>query len=1376
MKSITICLIIILLPLITLANYIGLETNIPSNWTTNTGTGLALSNRHFKLGNQSVEWTWNNGDQILISNPQNINTALNAYKGGLMMWIYNEVPVDDEIIVEFGKGTSVSFWFNYNINFKGWRACWIRFDQDMKGDKSATSLDYMRIKAPTNVANGKLYFDRMMFPSTRINDRVTPDAQLPYINPDMNNNHWGALYYWENSTSSTLPKKESLSAEDVNQLETFTQNIYNSLSKYISDKTIQQSIDFYNSLNIQRVDGQIIGNPYVSNDEADLDKNDNDAKMKDINKHLYNIAKGAKRNNSESLLEKYINMMDWAIDQGFDYNSGMGTNHHYGYNFDGFCESILLLKDELQDKGLLEKYAKAGTYWSGIQEYKQTPINDEFQGVVDSWNTVTTPRLISIAIKPNTVDKYQNLMEMKRWMDESLKYSNGTIGGIKVDGSVYHHGVLYPAYAVGGFNGLSNYLKLTQNTVFTLAKSSRVHLWEGLKAMIRYTQKRHWGLGISGRHPLEDGGKISSGTIRCMGYLALTPDPKTDANIWEEVASQYLRYETGTTDIKTRITNAGITKGEAYTGAYTYNYSAFGIYRQKDWLVSIKGYNYYTWGSEIYETDNRYGRYQSYGTVQVLTGENATNENNGFQENGWDWNRAPGATSIHLPWDLLDSPQDGDHMGSGSHSQRGQVKFTGYGNLDNKYGLFGMLLREDDFYNSTPTHRANKSVFAFDKYIICNGTNISNDNATYRTETTLFQYKINKSAASIIVDGVEITSFPYSQDFNDDNAHWIIDPNGNGYWINGGQKVEIRKQHQTSKSNNHKNDTEGDFAVAVINHGVAPANEYYRYMIVPNTTIAEMQELANTINGTNKIFQIEKETEKYHVFKAKEGSIKGYCFFDVSDIDDNLISSVNNQCLIITERKSDNSIKISLTDPDLKIDGTFPLTAEPSQVSNTQLTLNGSYSLIGESPNVNIVSKNQYTTVLNIAAIHGKRTQFSVRKSESKVLISESFETPASASTYTIDGAYDLSKNEYFGRYKLSSIDKYYTSSKYISTIDQDYFIAGEIIQTTTNEATSINFAPVTKTVPIQAIHCSFLLGTLVNPANKFESLDFVRLEYQDIDGIYKPIGQMVGSVYSKDGATTNPSYGKLGTDTDSNNDIDGVETTEYSENGTLKLFEFEKNNIDISTLKFRIKIKTDKKYEAIYIDKVVVYEMKEAINTESFSQSSNKVNVDFSVSETGTLHYVISKNKIDNISSREILLGSNYEFKSHFEVQEGTSYSITETLNSDEKRYIYMFIEDSEEHRSKVHSIDAQSTDINDISSAQIKAYVSNNLICIEGLENTETYSVEIFDLLGKKQTNKIISHQSNAFININDQNKTFIILRVTNKNEKISFKLRIQ
>lgn len=151
-------------------------------------------------------------------------------------------------------------------------------------------------------------------------------------------------------------------------------------------------------------------------------------------------------------------------------------------------------------------------------------------------------------------------------------------------------------------------------------------------------------------------------------------------------------------------------------------------------MVTLKGFNTNVWGSEIYTKDNRYGRYQSYGSIQIMG--YPSRKASGYVEEGWDWNRLPGTTTIHLPLVLLDNPRSGTLMA------RSTENFAGTSSLEGRNGMFAMKLKEADYKNFTPDFVARKSAFCFDNRVVCLGTGISNSNAQYPTETTIFRVNI----------------------------------------------------------------------------------------------------------------------------------------------------------------------------------------------------------------------------------------------------------------------------------------------------------------------------------------------------------------------------------------------------------------------------------------------------------------------------------------------------------------------------------------------------------------------------------------------------------------------------------------------------------
>ena len=86
-------------------------------------------------------------------------------------------------------------------------------------------------------------------------------------------------------------------------------------------------------------------------------------------------------------------------------------------------------------------------------------------------------------------------------------------------------------------------------------------------------------------------------------------------------------------------------------GFWALNYAAFVVYRRFDWAVSVKGFNKYVWDFEASKSNNVYGLYQSHGALLVANSEAALQTHD--IDNGWDWTRHPGTTTIKMNVDQL---------------------------------------------------------------------------------------------------------------------------------------------------------------------------------------------------------------------------------------------------------------------------------------------------------------------------------------------------------------------------------------------------------------------------------------------------------------------------------------------------------------------------------------------------------------------------------------------------------------------------------------------------------------------------------------------------------------------------------------------------
>ena len=189
-------------------------------------------------------------------------------------------------------------------------------------------------------------------------------------------------------------------------------------------------------------------------------------------------------------------------------------------------------------------------------------------------------------------------------------------------------------------------------------------------------------------------------------------------------------------------------KGEdSPQGHWAKNFGAMSIHRRDDWAVTMKGFSRYVWNTESSDRENVFGVYQSNGALQIANSEDQLKHHD--IDNGWDWTKVPGTTTIGF--DILDL-KIGDDRLFNPLKLTGGVTFSGRNPYDTNTlnGVFGMMLSQPPFKLPTNSPLQNvafqfrKSVFFHDDFLVCVGSRITTSGVTgdRKTYTTLFQDKI----------------------------------------------------------------------------------------------------------------------------------------------------------------------------------------------------------------------------------------------------------------------------------------------------------------------------------------------------------------------------------------------------------------------------------------------------------------------------------------------------------------------------------------------------------------------------------------------------------------------------------------------------------
>ncbi|WP_316816107.1 chondroitinase family polysaccharide lyase [Pedobacter nyackensis] len=905
------------------------ENDVPNDWNAVNGK-LSLTGTHFKLGKQAVKWNWTAGNKSLIKVENNaFKTVASNPRSTFVVWIYNEVPVNDKLKFTFGDGKQNACNFEFNLNFKGWRTAWVMYHRDMAG-KPTKEMKIMQVQAPASVKKGTLFIDQLMYDVT-INPRSPMrDEQVPFVNPEADkaaNAHWNSLYAF-NRTPHFLQLRMQLKASDladISKINMRYEDVAFAVKKEISAEKLKDIKMEFTSWNIARKANQITGRPVYSINDTELVTLTPTEGLKDRNQ-----LSGVKRytqlmlqvaqvfhSSSDQLVRStfetmFIDLLDHFEDQGWSYGSGMGALHHHGYNLQGYYTSCLIMRDAIKRHGKLERTFKSMSWFSGLGRTLQLPQRLPSSNI-DVFNTLLGSMLSAILIMDDTPEKLRYLQSYSKWLSKNIAADHTIEGAFKPDGAVFHHANIYPAYGIGGFNGVAPILYVLSGTGFKVEQAAHESFKNSLVMMHYYTNPYKWPISVAGRHP--------TGTWRIadvpFAYMAMAGSPDGISKIDTTMAGIYLKLNE---DKKNKwinlFKNMGIKPAGYTNGHWNMNYGLLDIHRRQDWLLTVRGHNRYFISHESYPGANMYGRYLSYGHLEVLFPETTTDDGSNFKDEGWDWNNIPGTTTIHLPLNKLRAEIVNPDDFSGSEEMLITDEPYAGGTTLAQQGMFAMKLHGHDKYDMG-SFRATKSWFMFDSLIVCLGSDIKNNLNEYPTETTLFQNYLKTPADVFSINGQVSKQFPFSTNGIPGKPLTVIDNRNIGYYIPDGEKVSFTKSTQVSRDQKDSRNTTGNFAKLVFQHGKAPTNESYEYAMLIKTDQKGIEKVATAMKSKQPLYKVlQKDATAHIVWYGAEQLTALAVFGSHVKTTDSLLMDNNKPCLLMY-KKEEKTLKLSVTDPDL---------------------------------------------------------------------------------------------------------------------------------------------------------------------------------------------------------------------------------------------------------------------------------------------------------------------------------------------------------------------------------------------------------------------------------------------------------------------------
>lgn len=911
------------------------EKQLPS-FITATASQLTISDEHYRDGGHSLSWAFQPKSVLSVRKDLKFEpkdpTGKDTYLSAFIVWIYNEQAQDKTIGFEFLKDGKKCTSFPFGINFTGWRGAWVCYERDMQGTPEP-GMNELRIVAPD--VKGKLFIDHLMTAGKVDARQQAADLQVPFVNRGTAN-HWLVIHehsLWKPDIA--LTPVTGAQKRDIRLLEKrFRDQLYTPSELSAKDmETIRKKYGFYK---ISCKNGKVTGLPiwFVRQSEAyermmpnwdkdmftkeGVELSDYFDLMKRISIAYNNTRDAAWR---RELKRKFLAMYDNATDQGIAYGSCWGNIHHYGYSMRGLFVSYFLMKDVLREAGRLDAAERTLNWYAITREvYPEPAVN----GIdIDTFNTKLQGRIASILIMEDTPEKLQYLRSFSRWLDYGCRPALGLSGSFKKDGACFHHCNNYPAYAAGGLEGAANMIYLLSGTEFKLSELAHETVKNVLLAMRFYCNLKQWALSMSGRHP---NGK---GKLIPMQYAAMaiagTPDGKQKYDA--DMAAAYLRLVayTSTPDqdapdylpkasvrqelkMKELLEAQGFRPEPDPQGNLALGYGCVSVQRRDNWAAVVRGHSRYLWAAEHYLPANFYGRYLAHGSMQILTGkpgEMVTLATGGWQENGFDWNRIPGVTSIHLPFEQLRAKVLNVDAFSGMEEMLySDEAFAGGLSQACRNGNFGMKLHEHDKYDGS--HRARKSFHFFNGTIVCLGTDIENTNAEFPTETTVFQL------AAVTPEDREYWDACKS------DGRTYIDPNGVGYCLSEASMADARYEKnfpQVTVGERCAKPTSGDWISLTLQHGKAPKAASYEYAVLPHTDAGSLKTFAEKPD-----YKVLQQDRNAHIVRSLRENLTSYVLFETPRTlpADGLLQKADTSCLVMI-RVDKDKLLLTVSQPDLAL-------------------------------------------------------------------------------------------------------------------------------------------------------------------------------------------------------------------------------------------------------------------------------------------------------------------------------------------------------------------------------------------------------------------------------------------------------------------------
>ncbi|MFW5681913.1 MAG: chondroitinase family polysaccharide lyase [Phycisphaeraceae bacterium] len=922
--------------------------SVPDNWKALAGGRVETSTRHCRGGDRSLAWTWEGGGSLQCSDTGLDPTAEPG--AGVRMWVYNETPIDDAMRVEFGDRASLdaqrpAYAFDFRLAFRGWRACYVVLNEDAAVEGVSTDspvpAPVMQIVPPASAEHGTLYFDDVAF-TANVGIR-SADFQAPLLPTGDDPFAAGQpLLHWREQPRH--PEPASVSDEERRHIETIRRRYerwlldtddgsLDALTDDVREEVetfIREGWETYRNLGIRVDDEGWLTGPALAMRRADHS-------FHDVFNAALPLAFEYKLTGSTEARDAAMQLLDYAHDQGWAEGSALGNCFLNILTFAAYCHAVYLLRDALEETGRLDTHLRAALWYLNFGKAFRAHDTPEQETNADELRSTVFTALPVILSMSNETKRSQYLHSWRDWFHNGMQIAAKFAGVIKPDGVGWHHrGVYTVAYTGEAYEFSTLLCYFLHDTPYAAEPWARDNLALALRTEFEMSWDRAMPYATRGRmlgnEKYEPGRAEWYDMCTSFAFLAMADERHREemgglfARMWEPECPDHatsLRFQSkpwckqmaGRRGMLERFAKAMPEPAGPSEGLFIKPWAGLAAVRGESWLAAVKGYSQYVWDFECHPKNwhpneqNVFARHISNGSIQVLGSydpESPTYLGTNLKA-GWDWTRWPGTTAKQGGLEYLYSQKE-----TWQTRWFSDETFLGGVASERCDGLFALRLH-DTCYD--PSFYATKSYFIFGNCIVCLGSDIACDDAERPVETTLMQSFLPSPDTPVHCNGEAIAELPCETTVGENAATTLLDPYRLGYVLPRGQRLNLTRRHQHSRSATNNRDTEGDFATAWIDHGHAPSGADYEYAMLIDTTREDLDRFA-----ADPPYRVLQQNRDAHVLACPDRGFTGAAVFSVeTTIAAGPVARTDTPVCGTTQTLDDGGVELRFAVPDLRL-------------------------------------------------------------------------------------------------------------------------------------------------------------------------------------------------------------------------------------------------------------------------------------------------------------------------------------------------------------------------------------------------------------------------------------------------------------------------